>query len=60
MQSSGILYMLGGLLFGIATFRARILPRWAGCLLAVGAVATPRGCTAPARDRSGWRRCRWG
>src|SRR5689334_5711004 len=26
---SGPLYMLGGLLFGIATFRAGILPRWA-------------------------------
>jgi hypothetical protein len=31
-------YVLGGLLFGIATFRARVLPRWAGGLLAVGAV----------------------
>ncbi len=28
------LYLLGGLLFGIATFRARILPRWAAGLLA--------------------------
>jgi len=27
--------LLGGLLFGIATFRAGILPRWAGVLLAV-------------------------
>ncbi len=34
---SGPLYMLGGLLFGIATFRAGVLPRWAGGLLAVGA-----------------------
>ncbi len=33
------LYILGGLLFGIATFRAGILPRWAGGLLAIGAVA---------------------
>ena len=32
----GILYLVGGLLFGIATFRARVLPRWAGGLLAVG------------------------
>lgn len=32
-------YVLGGLLFGIATFRAGILPRWAAGLLAVGAVA---------------------
>jgi hypothetical protein len=31
-------YMLGGLLFGIATFRAGILPRWAGALLVVGVV----------------------
>ncbi len=31
-------YVLGGLLFGIATFRARILPRWAGVLLALGTV----------------------
>jgi hypothetical protein len=33
-------YMLGGLLFGIATFRAGILPRWAGGLLAIGAALT--------------------
>lgn len=31
---AGGLYMLGGLLFGIATFRARVLPRMAGALLA--------------------------
>jgi len=35
----GVLYTLGGLLFGSATFRAGILPRWAAGLLAVGAVA---------------------
>ncbi len=34
-------YVLGGLLFGIATFRAGILPRWAGGLLALGAVLPP-------------------
>ena len=28
---TGPLYILGGLLFGIATFRAGILPRWAAC-----------------------------
>lgn len=33
-QVTGGLYMLGSLLFGIATFRARILPRWAAVLLA--------------------------
>ena len=30
-----LVYLLGLLTFGIATFRARILPRWAGALLAV-------------------------
>jgi len=34
-------YVLGGLLFGIATFRAGILPRWAGVLLAFAAVSPP-------------------
>jgi hypothetical protein len=29
-------YFLGGVLFGIATFRAHILPRWSGGLLAFG------------------------
>jgi len=33
-------YLLGGLLFGIALFRAGILARWAAALLAVAAVAT--------------------
>lgn len=36
----GLLYMAGGLLFGIALFRARVLARWAAALLAVGTVAT--------------------
>ncbi|MDP8924343.1 MAG: hypothetical protein M3O34_15910 [Chloroflexota bacterium] len=36
---NGVLYLLGGVLFGIATFRAGILPRWAAGLLAVGTVA---------------------
>lgn len=38
---SGPVYILGGLLFGIATFRARILPRWAGILLAIGTTFGP-------------------
>jgi hypothetical protein len=38
---SGPIYILGGLLFGIATVRARILPRGAGILLAVGTVLAP-------------------
>lgn len=38
---SGPLYILGGLLFGVATFRARILPRGAAVLLALGTVLAP-------------------
>jgi hypothetical protein len=34
-------YVLGGLLFGIATVRAGLLPRWAGRLLAAAAVSPP-------------------
>jgi hypothetical protein len=43
----GLLYMLGGLLFGIATFRASILSRWAAALLAVAAVVTPAAALLP-------------
>jgi hypothetical protein len=43
----GILYMLGGLLFGIATFRAGILPRWPAGLLAVASVLTPAAALLP-------------
>jgi hypothetical protein len=43
----GITYMLGGLVFGIATFRAAILPRWAAGLLAVTATLTPLAALLP-------------
>jgi hypothetical protein len=43
----GVLYMLGGLLFGIATFRAGILSRWAAGLLAATAVLTPLAALLP-------------
>jgi hypothetical protein len=36
----GIAYLAGGLFFGIALFRARVLPRWAAALLAAGAVGS--------------------
>jgi hypothetical protein len=39
-QLAGVGYLAGGLIFGIAVFRANILARWAAALLAVGAVAT--------------------
>ena len=36
----GFAYLIGSLLFGMALYRARVLPRWAGALLAVAGVAT--------------------
>jgi len=33
-------YIVGGIIFGIALFRANILARWAAALMSVGAVAT--------------------
>jgi hypothetical protein len=43
----GISYMLGGLLLGIATFRAAVLPRRAAALLAVTATLTPAAALLP-------------
>jgi hypothetical protein len=40
-------YIFGGLLFGIATFRAGILPRWAGALLALSTVLAPIAAALP-------------
>jgi hypothetical protein len=37
---SGITYLAGGLVFGVALYRARILARWAAALLAVASVLT--------------------
>jgi len=44
---SGPMYIFGPLLFGIATFRAGILPRWAAALLVLGAVLVPVGALVP-------------
>lgn len=44
---TGILYLLGGLLFGIGTFRAGILPRWPAGLLAITAALTPAAAFLP-------------
>ena len=44
----GICYMLGGLLFGVTTFRAGILARWAAVLLAVGNASTLAMAVLPA------------
>jgi hypothetical protein len=38
--STGAGYMLGGLIFGIALFRARVLARWASALLALSTLGT--------------------
>ena len=40
-QIVGLLYILGGLLFGIATLRAGILSRWAAVLLIVAPLVAP-------------------
>jgi hypothetical protein len=42
-----ILYLLGGLVFGIATLRAGVLPRWPAGLLAIAAVLTPAAALLP-------------
>jgi hypothetical protein len=46
---TGPLYILGGLLFGIATIRAGILPRWAAGLLAIGVALAPVAALLPAK-----------
>lgn len=43
----GISYLLGGLVFGIATLRARILSRWPAGLLIAAAVITPAAALLP-------------
>jgi len=43
----GPLYIGGGLLFGIATMRAGILPRWGAGLLAMGTALTPVAALLP-------------
>jgi hypothetical protein len=40
LQVQGFAFLAGGLLFGIALFRAQVLARWATVLLAVGGVIT--------------------
>jgi len=37
---AGITYVFGGVVFGVALYRARIVARWAGLLLAIGPVAS--------------------
>lgn len=49
---SGPMFIVGPLLFGIATFRARVLPRWAGALLVLNAVLVPIGALVPAEHQA--------
>lgn len=44
---AGILYLLGGLMLGVATFRAGILPRSAAALLAFGSIVTLAAAIIP-------------
>jgi hypothetical protein len=37
---AGITYMVGGLVFGIALFRANVLARWAAAVLAAGTISS--------------------
>ncbi|MDQ3437836.1 MAG: hypothetical protein M3491_11020 [Actinomycetota bacterium] len=46
-QVGTLLYILGGLLFGIATLRAGILSRWAAGLLTVAPLVAPVGALLP-------------
>jgi hypothetical protein len=39
IKGGGFAYVLGGIIFGIALFRAHVSPRWAAALLSVGAAA---------------------
>jgi hypothetical protein len=43
----GLCYLLGGLLFGIATVRAAVLPRWPAIMLAFAAIITPAAALLP-------------
>jgi hypothetical protein len=40
IQVQGVAYLAGGLVFGIALYRAGVLARWAAALLAIGGVVT--------------------
>ena len=44
---AGPMFIIGPVLFGTATFRAGILPRWAGGLFAIGGVLIPAAALFP-------------
>ena len=43
LAALGALYLVGGTLFGVATFRAGVMPRWAGGLLVFAVLVTLAG-----------------
>jgi hypothetical protein len=43
----GVCYLWGGLVFGIATVRAAVLPRWPAIMLAFAAIITPAAALLP-------------
>ena len=48
---TGITYVGGGFIFGIALFRANVLARWAAALLALGTLATIAAGLVPQYER---------
>jgi hypothetical protein len=48
---NGLTYLAGGVIFGIALFRANVLARWAAALLAAGSVATVAIAVIPQYER---------
>lgn len=53
IYANGLRYMIGGLLFGIATLRAGILPRWPADLLAFASCAKDAEAKAAGQDGCG-------
>lgn len=54
-QLQGVGYLAGGLLFGIALYRARVLVRWAAALLAVSGLVTVALSVMPDALYRSWR-----
>src|SRR5438477_5831291 len=48
---TGIAYLAGGFIFGVALFRANVLARWAAALLAIGTLATVATGMVPQYER---------
>ena len=53
LSQIGAAYIVGGVVFGIALFRAGVLAQWAALLMSVGAVATVATFQLPSSSPSG-------